>query len=130
MAQCIITNCTDLINCLNTAVTGPAGSESIELSAGLFGAAGELANYLLLPSLTVSQNGSAPLIVPEAPCVWIKGKAVLFPGGPAPHIEYAVEISAALSGTTVVLVLKGDAARFPWLVLRCKLSAVPGLLRI
>ena len=73
-------------------------SESIELSAGLFGAAGELAKYFLLSSLTVSQNGSAPLIVPEAPCVWIKGKAVLFPGGPAPNIEYAVEISAACRG--------------------------------
>ncbi len=125
MAQCIITNCTDLINCLNTAVTGPAGSESIELSAGLFGAAGELANYLLLPSLTVSQNGSAPLIVPEAPCVWIKGKAVLFPGGPAPNIEYALEISAALSGTTVVLVLKATPLASPRWSFAAKITPFP-----
>jgi LysM repeat protein len=106
MAQCIINNCTDLINCLQNAKRGTPGSEFIELSAALFKAAGELAETLLLPSLTVRQlDAQTPLIQARTPCVWIVGKAVLFPSGPAPQIEYSVQISAEVVGPEVRLLL-------------------------
>ena len=106
MAQCIIGGCTDLITCLENAKQGTPGSEYIELGAGLFDAAGELADALLLQSLTVTQlDANTPLIQPKAPCVWIVGKAVLFPSGPSPQVEYSVQISAEVSGSDVTLLM-------------------------
>ncbi|HKE56184.1 MAG TPA: hypothetical protein VKB46_05775, partial [Pyrinomonadaceae bacterium] len=105
MAQCSITNCTDLVNCLNNAKQGSAGKEFIELGAGLFEAAGELAGALLLSSLTVTQLDSETALIQERPpCVWIVGKAVLFPGA-TKEIEYRVEISAEVLGAEVLLLL-------------------------
>ena len=106
MAQCNPNNCSELIDCLNQATQGEPGSQFIELNAGLFRAAGELAAALLLPSLTVTQlNAETALIQPTEPCVKIVGKAVLFPSGPDPKIEYSVEISAQVVGTEVQLLL-------------------------
>src|SRR5689334_1029887 len=110
MPQCVINNCADLITCLNQAKQGQPGSEFIELSDALFKAAGELATALLLPSLTVNQlDAQTPLIQPGtepgAPCVSIVGKAVLFPSGPPPKIEYSVRITADVVGPEVRLLL-------------------------
>ncbi|HKS08900.1 MAG TPA: LysM domain-containing protein [Pyrinomonadaceae bacterium] len=110
MTTCVINNCTDLITCLENATQGEPGSEFIELSAALFDAAGELATALLLESLTVTQlNAETALIQPGDPsgnpCVRIVGKAVLFPSGPTPTIEYSVEISADVIGTQNVRLL-------------------------
>src|ERR1700754_310142 len=106
MAQCNPTNCQELIDCLNQATQGEPGSEFIELSYALFNAAGDLAKELLLPSLIVRQrDAETDLIQPRDPCVWIVGKAVLFPSGPDPKIEYSVEISAEVVGTEVRLLL-------------------------
>lgn len=106
MAQCNPKNCQELIDCLNQATQGEPGAEFIELSYDLFNSAGELANYLLLTELTVTQlNAETALIQPTDPCVKIVGKAVLFPSGPDPKIEYSVEISAQVVGPDVQLLL-------------------------
>lgn len=106
MTQCVISSCTDLINCLNQATQGEPGSQFIELSVDLFDAAGELAAALLLPSLTVTQlNPETPLIQTSSPCVSIVGKAVLFPSEAATQIEYSVQISGDVVGSEVRLLL-------------------------
>lgn len=108
MTKCVINNCTDLIACLENATKGEPGNEFIELSAELFDAAGELAEDLLLSSLTVSQlDAETPLIQPGTgtPCVSIVGKTVLFPTGPTPPIEYSVQISADVIGPGEVRLL-------------------------
>src|SRR5229473_2623363 len=104
MAQSVITNCTDLINCL---IDASPGGESIELSAALFDAAGELAAALQLPSLTISKLDDSPLIQPAPPCVWIIGKAILFPAAsPENQFEYSVKISAQVLGSGVLLLME------------------------
>jgi LysM repeat protein len=102
--QCSIASCSELIACLN-AGTAPGGG-SIALSGALFDAAQTLADALLLPSLTITQRDpETPLIQPKPPCVAIVGKAVLFPSGPAPQIEYEVEVQCQVAGSEVLLLL-------------------------
>lgn len=106
MAPCKINNCSELIDCLEKAKQGEPGNEFIELGAALFRAAGELAAALLLPSLTVRQlNAETPLIQTNPVCVSIIGKAIIFPSGPEPLIEYSVAISAEVVAPEVVRLL-------------------------
>lgn len=93
MAPCVIRNLQDLIACIEGAVEGTAPSRWIELEAGLFEEAGELAALFGGASLKISQrDAQTPLVTPSADDVRIVGKGRLFAGA-SESLEYELTVT-------------------------------------
>jgi len=112
MPQCNITSCQELFDCLSDAVQGDPGSQTLELSAELFPAAGELVKYLDpdATSLLITQRDAATPVVSnkdQPPCATITGTAILFENSPD-KFEYTITIGANYDTATgkVLLLLK------------------------